>query len=404
MSTGNAYFGTQRDTAVAGEIPRGNTYFEGPMRRFCFGLRRDIVASGISTANAHFGLPMDIGASGIPRGNSHTRISRSSAYCGVRTSSIGRNFPLISIPPSPVFRSLPVDVIRPPVPFDRVELVKEEGAPRGVPHLDEVIYEFKDESFVWRVIGVASIVFPQFDPLHEDVLNVDAAKEALRVDERPVFVTLDVDLDDSSVKVRYLQEVVHEDRRSVGGAAGIPRRAEAVGVLRAQGDATLVVPGDRQLQGLAAVRDGVLDDDDLGGRNNRSGDDQTMNMHSDTKRETVEDSLASRLRRVTDTDILANTQHVYMNRYTCRSVHLQSMHDDTYMNQKFIHYMSTHTKRHTYAEIYKYIYRNTHTKKRTDTERSIETERTQSWQKRERERQSLWQRAYLRGRDAGTKN
>lgn len=112
-------------------------------------------------------------------------------------------------------------------------------------------------------------------------------EEALRLDERPMFVTFDVDLDDGLVKVRDLEKVVHDDRRGVRRAVGF--RAEAVGVLRGQADAALVVARDLQLQCLAAVRDGVLDQDDLRGTDKRSGADDTMNIRSDVYKEMERD-------------------------------------------------------------------------------------------------------------------
>lgn len=97
-----------------------------------------------------------------------------------------------------------------------------------------------------------------------------------------MFVTFDVDFDDGLVKVRDLKKVVHDDRRGLRRAVGL--RAEAVGVLRGQTDAALVVARDRQFQCLAAVRDGVLDQDDLRGTDKRSDADETMNICSDTKK------------------------------------------------------------------------------------------------------------------------
>jgi len=102
----------------------------------------------------------------------------------------------------------------------------------------------------------------EFDPLHEDVRDVDVVKQSVGVEERPTLVSLDVDLYHGLTEVDDLQQVVHDDRRHVGRARvvsvtrDLPRLPAHVGT-------ALVVGRHAHLERASDVGHRVLDDNDL---------------------------------------------------------------------------------------------------------------------------------------------
>ena len=107
----------------------------------------------------------------------------------------------------------------------------------------------------------------QFEPLHEDVVDINVIEQPVSVEERPTLMSLDVDLHHGVSKVDYFQQVVHDNRCHVRRAAvvAVTRGSSLAELVRLPADvgSALVVKRHAELERASDVRHRILDDNDL---------------------------------------------------------------------------------------------------------------------------------------------